>query len=274
MISLAANLSFLFTEMPFLDRFAAAAAAGFRGVEWNFAYEFSVRELRARLDHAGLRVALLNTPAGDLAAGELGLAALPGRELDAAAAFKTALQYAVGLGAPCIHYLAGRPPIDSDPDVIDTLFLENLATAADAAFDSGITVTLEPLNAIDRPGYHLGSIEHAMRLIVALGRPNVGLQLDLYHCEMSGKDALATIDETIDRIAHVQIAGVPGRHEPSHGRLDFRKLLERLEQHQYSGWVGCEYSPTGSSWDGLDWASNYLWPNSSEPPHSGRAGGD
>jgi hydroxypyruvate isomerase len=260
-IQLAANLSYLFEEVPFLDRFEHAAKAGFRGVEWNFAYEVPVDELRARLRDHDLTLVLVNTPAGNSAAGELGLAALPGRESDSRRAFQQALDYAVALEAPCIHFLAGKPPVGSDRGRIDDLFLENLTRAADLAAGARKILTLEPLNEVDRPGYHLASVEHAMGLIGRAGRPNVGLQLDLYHCEMLGMNSASVIERTFDRISHVQIAGFPGRREPDRGRLDYRAALQLLQARGYSGWVGCEYRPTQDTLAGLGWAKTYLSPH-------------
>lgn len=258
MIRLAANLSFLFTELPFADRFVAAAKAGFRLVEWNFAFEFPKSELLQLMNDNGLGVSLINTPAGDMAGGELGLAALPGRESDAEAAFDQALDYATALGAPVIHYLAGKPPLGADPAAIDAIFLNNMCKAADLAAQAGITIALEPLNPRDRAGYHLMTVEHAMRLIAEANRDNIKLQLDIYHRQINGGDIIHTIEQTIDSIAHVQIAGVPGRHEPSHGELAYDAILSRMDVLGYTGSVGCEYIPAGSTLDGLSWASSYL----------------
>ena len=257
MTRLAANLSYLFTELPFLDRFAAAAKAGFPAVEWNFAFDTPKSELAARLADNDLKLTLINTPAGDMAAGELGLAVLPGREDDAAGAFDQALDYAVALGRPVIHYLAGKPP-SSDPLAIDDLFLKNMSRAADRAAMAGVAIALEPLNPRDRPGYHLLSVDHAMRLIAAANRDNIKLQLDLYHCQITGGDIVRTIERTIDRIAHVQIAGVPDRAEPSSGELAYGVVLARLDALGYRGFVGCEYAPARGTLAGLGWAAPYL----------------
>jgi len=258
MIRLAANLSFMFTELPFLKRFEAAARAGFRAVEFSFAYDVATQVLRSQLRDNDLTLVLVNTPAGDVEAGELGLAALPGRERDAAAAFELALDYAVALDAPLIHFLAGRPATSSDRRVVDTVFLENLGRAADLALKAKRVLTLEPLNQRDRPGYYLQSNDHARSLIEASGRSNVKLQLDLYHCQISQGDLIRSIERDFALIAHIQIAGVPERSEPSRGEIAFANVFARLESLGYSGYIGCEYTPASDTWSGLGWAMPYL----------------
>ena len=258
MIRLAANLSFLFAEVPFLDRFGAAAATGFHHVEWMFAYDHADAELAARLRDHALGLCLLNTPPGDLAAGELGLGALPGREADCARAFDRALEQAVALGSPLIHFLAGNPPAGSDPAAIDALFLENLARASDLAATAGVTLTLEPLNRRDRPHYHLSTVDHALRLIGLAGRPNIRLQFDLYHCQISEGDIIRLIERVHPSIGHVQIAGLPDRAEPSTGELAHAVVLQRLDALGYRGFVGCEYTPAGTTLGGLGWAAPWL----------------
>jgi hydroxypyruvate isomerase len=258
MIRLAANLSYLFTELPFLDRFEACARAGFRAVEFSFAYEVPTRELASRLRDNDLSLVLLNTPPGDLAAGELGLAVLPGRERDVAAAFELALDYADALDVPLIHFLAGKPPAGSDPQVIDALYLKNIVRAADLAAKAGRAITLEPLNRRDRPGYHLHSNAHARALIEASGRDNVKLQLDLYHRQISEGDLIRSIERDIALIGHVQIASVPERAEPTRGEVAYAHVLECLDSLNYRGYVGCEYTPHADTLGGLSWAIPYL----------------
>lgn len=255
MIRLAANLSYLFVELSFLDRFAAAADVGFRAVEWNFAYDVPQSALAQHLGKNRLKLALFNTPAGDMEGGELGLAALPEREADAAAAFEQALDRAVVLGAPLIHYLAGNLPAGQDSAAADALFLQNMMYAADRAAEHGVTITLEPLNPRDRPHYHLVSVEHAMRLIETAARPNIGLQLDLYHCQMTEEHLNRTIDRYVDAIVHVQVASSPQRAEPLTKEI---ALLDRLDALGYAGFVGCEYVPARGTRDGLGWALPYL----------------
>jgi hydroxypyruvate isomerase len=248
----------MFTEIPFEQRFAAAASAGFEFVEWNYAFDFTKERLRSLLDANSMSLTLINVSSGDTSAGELGLAALAGRRADAAAAFAQALDYATALGAPLVHFLAGKPPPGVDPEATDAVFLENLCESADLAASAGVTLTLEPLNPRDRAGYHLMSAAHATRLITAAQRPNIKLQLDLYHQQVHGGNVLQTIEENFEHLAHVQLAGVPGRHEPDTGELNHAAILSKLDDLGYTGIVGCEYAPLDSTSAGLSWAQPYL----------------
>lgn len=258
MIRLAANLSFLFTELPFLERFAAAAEAGFRAVELPDPYDFSPTDIAARLREASLSLILINTPRGDPARGELGLAALAGREREMEKAFRDALHYAEALGAPRIHLLAGNLPSDTDRRNADAVFLENIRRAADLAAAAGRGITLEPLNARDRPAYQLQSLSQARALIEASGRENVRLQLDLYHARFAESDLVAVLDREIDLVGHVQIANFPDRREPTRSGIDYPRVLARLQELGYAGYVGCEYLPGTDTRSGLQWASAYL----------------
>jgi len=258
MIRLAANLSFLFTELPFLERFAAAARAGFGAVELAFPYDFPAAEIAARLRDSGLKLAILNTPAGDPARGEIGLAALPGRESDAEESFRCALRYAEALDAPRIHLLAGNLPPQVNHQAADEVFLSNIRRAADLAAAAGREITLEPLNAHDRPAYHLHSLAHARALIDAAGRHNVRLQLDLYHARFAESDLIGVIDREFDVIGHVQIANFPDRGEPTPQGSDYPRVLARLQELEYAGYVGCEYVPRGDTRSGMKWATPYL----------------
>ena len=258
MIRLAANLDYLFRERPFMERFEAAARAGFGAVELLFPYDVPIAQLRQQLQAHELELVLLNCLPGDTAAGELGLAVLPGRQADAARIFGTALEYAVELGCPTIHFLAGKPPPQVDRRSADQVFLENLRAAADRAQPHGIQLTLEPLNAGDRAGYHIERNEHAIALIDASGRDNVQLQLDLYHCRITHGDVAGEVERYRGRIGHVQIAGVPQRVEPQYGEVDHAAVLERLDADGYEGFIGCEYNPRGETLAGLSWATPYL----------------
>jgi 2-dehydrotetronate isomerase len=258
LIRLAANLSFLFTEIPFLERFDAAAKAGFRAVEFSFAYDVPPREIGKRIQDNGLALVLINSPPGDIAAGELGLAVLPGREQAARASFDQAMEYAVELGAPLIHLLAGKRPDALDREAADAVFLENIVHAADTAAKEQRAITLEPLNARDRPGYHLQSTKHARALIESSGRQNVKLQFDFYHRQISEGDLTHSIERNIDIIAHVQIASVPERAEPSLGEVAYANVLARLNALGYKGYIGCEYSPSRDTHSSLVWAEPYL----------------
>jgi hydroxypyruvate isomerase len=203
-------------------------------------------------------IGLINVPSGDTQAGELGLAALPGREFDAAAAFERALEYAVALNAPLIHFLAGKPPESVDRHTADVVFLENIGRAEDLALTVDRVLTLEPLNQRDRPGCHLQSNAHARRLIETCGRSNVKRQFDLYHCQNSQGDLIHSIEHDIALIAHVQIAGAPKRSEPSRGEIAYANVLTRLDSLGYPGYIGCEYTPASDTLSGMSWAVPYL----------------
>jgi hydroxypyruvate isomerase len=258
MARLAANISWMYTELPFQQRFEAAAAAGFRFVEWAYAFDRPKDELRRLLADNALQLVLINVSAGDMAAGELGLAVLDGRQADVQAAFAAALDYAQALKAPLVHYLAGKPLPGSDPALIDAIFLKNLIEAADLASSHGITLTLEPLNPVDRTGYHLMTVDHAVRLIKASGRTNIKLQLDVYHQQMNGGNIIQTIEQNFELLAHVQVAGAPGRHEPDIGEINTAAIISRLDELGYEGIIAGEYKPLRGTVDGLGWASRYF----------------
>lgn len=249
---LAANLSLLFTELPFLERFAAAAACGFRAVEFLFPYEERVEAVAAARQAAGVAVALFNLPAGDFAAGERGLAAVPGREADFAAGLERALPYAQALGAERLHVMAGIAPAGSRP-----LYLDNLRRAADFFGVRGFGLSIEPINQRDMPGYHLSTQADAVAVLDAVGRPNLGLQMDFYHCQITEGDLFRRLEAHLPRIVHTQIAGVPERQEPDRGEVAYDRLLAHLDALGYAGWVGCEYRPRAGTAAGLGWAAAY-----------------
>lgn len=258
MPKLAANLSMLFNEVPFLDRFAGAAAAGFRGVEFLFPYEHAPAEVARRLGDHGLALALFNLPPGDWAAGERGLAALPGREADFDAGLARAMAYAEALRPPCIHMMAGIPPDDADPAACRAAYVRNLRAAAAALAPAGIQVVIEPINRRDIPGYYLTRQDQAIALLDQAGAVNTGLQMDLYHCQIVEGDLATKIRAYAPRLGHVQIAGVPERHEPDTGEVHYPYLFDLLDALGYGGWVGCEYHPRGDTAAGLAWAAPYL----------------
>ncbi len=243
----AANLTMMFTERPFLERFEAAAAAGFRAVEFLFPYDRAAAEVRAALDAAGLELALFNAPPGDWDAGERGLAALPGREADFRETLAQALDYAAVLRPARLHLMAG---LASGPAARET-YRANLAWAAEAAAGQGLTI--EPINARDMPGYHLATSEDAVSVLDAVGAANLGLQLDLYHAQIMEGDLTRRIERLLPRIAHVQIAGVPERHEPDQGEVSYPHLFALMDRLGYAGFVGCEYRPRARTEDGLGW---------------------
>lgn len=251
----AANLSMMYTELPFLDRFAAAAADGFGGVEYLFPYDFPAADLRARLDEHGLTQVLFNAPPGDFEAGERGIAALPGREKEFRAGFATALSYAAELGCAQVHVMAGLAPEHVSADELRSTYVANLTWAAAAAADAGRDVLIEPINQRDIPGYVLNRQTDAHAIVAEVGADNLKVQLDLYHCQIVEGDLAVTIrrDVPTGRVAHVQIAGVPDRHEPDLGEVNYAYLFGILDELGFPGWVGCEYRPRAGTSDGLGW---------------------
>ena len=249
----AANLSTLFNEMPFEGRFAAAAKAGFKGVEFLFPYAYPASELAAALEKNGLTQALFNLASGDWKGGERGLAALPGREDDFAATVRPALEYAAALGCSQVHALAGIPPSGTSVAKARETYVQNIKYAAWEAAPHGVTVLLEPINTTDMPGYFLNTTEQARAVIDDVGEDNVRLQLDLYHRQIMQGNLAVAIREYAAITAHIQIAGVPGRYEPNVGEIDYTYLFDLLDDIGYAGWVGCEYVPRGDTLAGLDW---------------------
>jgi 2-dehydrotetronate isomerase len=247
----AANLSFLFTELPFLDRFEAAAEAGFKAVESTNVYEAPAEEIAVRLKANGLALALLNTPAGNAQAGERGVAALPGREKEFQAAVATALRYAEATGARQIHVLAGLVHHGARR----ATYVSNLKTAAKTASGSGITLLIEPINRRDIPGYFLNRTEEARGVIHEVGEPGLGLQFDIYHRQVEEGDVITAMREFAPLIRHYQIASPPDRGEPDDGELNYRALFKEIDASGYKGWVGCEYRPRRGTVEGLKWAA-------------------
>jgi hydroxypyruvate isomerase len=256
MPKLAANLSMMFNEVPFLDRFAAASAAGFKGVEYLFPYDHEPQAVAGKLNAAGLAQALFNMPPGDWNAGERGIASLPGREAEFAAGVDRALAYAEALSCPLVHPMAGFGASD-DARAVDT-YVANIRIAADRFAAAGRRIVLEPINHRDMPGYFLNTTAQAAVLIEKIDRPNVALQLDLYHAQISEGDLDKKIRALQPLTAHVQIAGNPARHEPNVGEVNYDYLLGVLDEIGYTGWIGCEYRPAGDTVAGLGWAKPYL----------------
>lgn len=249
----AANLSMLYPQHDFLDRFAAAAADGFAAVEYLFPYDYSPQELKKRLDDNGLVQALFNAPPGDWAAGERGIASLPGREEEFRNGVAKALEYAQVLGNDRIHVMAGLLPDESLREHHQAVYLENLAYAAAQARPFGITVLIEPINTRDMPGFFLNRQDQAQAIVKQVGADNLKVQFDLYHCQIVEGDLTSKLRRDFAGIGHIQIAGVPDRHEPDLGELNYAHLFEVIDQLGYTGWVGCEYRPKGDTSEGLEW---------------------
>ncbi|WP_434515391.1 hydroxypyruvate isomerase [Dechloromonas sp. ARDL1] len=250
----AANLSFLFTEHSFRERFDLAAAAGFEGVEYLFPYDWPARELAECLKAADAEQVLFNLPPGDWANGERGVACLPGRQGEFVEGVEQALDYAMLLDCERVHCMAGLRPWGVAETELEAVYVANLRYAADRFATIGTTVMVEPINSrIDMPGYWLDNVDKALRLIESIGRDNVRLQLDLYHAQIIQGDLARTIEDNIDLIGHVQIADNPGRHEPGTGEIHYPYLFALLDRLGYSGWVGCEYKPLATTEAGLAW---------------------
>ncbi|GBD42675.1 Putative hydroxypyruvate isomerase YgbM [bacterium HR40] len=253
----AANLSMMFHEVGFLERFGRAAACGFRGVEFLFPYAFDAAAIRVKLEDSGLEQVLFNLPPGNWDAGERGIAALPGREEEFARTVEQALEYAEELDCRLLHVMAGVVPSDADRASCEEVYVRNLALAADRAAASGRTVLIEPINTRDIPGYFLNYQRDARRIIERVGADNLRLQLDLYHCQIMEGDLSMHIREYLPFIGHIQIAGVPGRHEPDIGEINYAWLFDLLDELGYTGWVGCEYRPAHETEAGLGWFARW-----------------
>ena len=253
----AANLSTMFTDRPFLERFAAARKAGFEAVECQFPYEAEPADLKAELAAHALKMLLINTPAGDFAAGERGLAGLPGREAEFRAALERALAYAEALDCPQIHVMAGVRPEGASREKCWATYQANLRMAGEAAAAAGRLALIEPINTRDIPGFLLNTPAEGAALVEELGLSAVRLQFDFYHAQIMAGDLARSFERHLPLIAHVQIAGVPERHEPDVGEIHYPYLFDLLDRLGYGGWVGCEYFPAARTEDGLGWALRY-----------------
>lgn len=254
----AANLSMMYNEHAFLDRFAAAARDGFRAVEYLYPYEHPAAEIRARLDGNGLVQALFNAPPGDWAAGERGMASLPGREDEFRRSIETALDYARTIGNDKLHVMAGLIGADGDRARHRETYLRNLAWAAEAARGEGVQILIEPINQRDMPGYFLSRQDDGQAICRELGAPNLRVQFDCYHCQIVEGDLAMKLKRDIAGIGHIQIAGVPERHEPDLGELNYPYLFALIDSLGYDGWIGCEYRPKAGTSEGLAWLRPYL----------------
>ena len=254
----AANLTMMYNEHAFLDRFAACARDGFRAVEYLFPYEHPAAEIRARLDGNGLVQALFNAPPGDWAAGERGLASLPGREDEFRRSVETALDYARTIGNDKLHVMAGLVGMDGDRARHHETYLRNLAWAAEAAHGDGIQILIEPINQRDMPGYFLNRQDEGQAICREVGAPNLRVQFDCYHCQIVEGDLAMKLKRDFAGIGHIQIAGVPERHEPDIGELNYPYLFALIDALGYDGWIGCEYRPKAGTSEGLGWLKPYL----------------
>ncbi len=257
MLKFAANLTMMFNEVPFLERFEAAAKAGFKGVEYLFPYDFEPAVLKAALDKNQLTQVLFNMPPGDWAQGDRGLACLPDRVTAFQEGVHEAIRYANVLQCHQIHAMAGLVPADANVLEYEQTYIKNIQYAADHCAAHDLRVLIEPINLRDMPRYFLTTQKQAEALLVKINRPNVFIQLDLYHCQIMEGDLMKTIERLGDKFCHIQIASVPERHEPDQGEVNYAWIFKKLAECHYPGWIGCEYRPEGNTQAGLTWFTPY-----------------
>ncbi|MCY7371155.1 MAG: hydroxypyruvate isomerase [Polaromonas sp.] len=249
----AANLSMLFTEHPFLDRFEQAAKAGFKAVEFLFPYAFGASDIRQRLDTHGLALVLHNLPAGDWEAGERGIACHPDRVEEFRAGVAQAMVYAKALGVKQLNCLAGKAPSGVSEAVLRQTFVENLRYAAAELKKNSLRLLIEPINTFDIPGFYLNRTEQAMNILDEVGYENAFVQYDIYHAQRMEGELAATMHKYLPRIGHIQLADNPGRHEPGTGEINYPFLFAHLDRIAYDGFIGCEYKPATTTEAGLGW---------------------
>jgi hydroxypyruvate isomerase len=258
MPKLAANLTLMFNEHAFLDRFAAAAEAGFKGVEFLFPYAFPAEQIAERLQASGLQQALFNMPPGNWDAGDRGMGCIAARRGEFQDGVETAIRYATVLGCPTIHAMAGLAPVGAAREALTDCYVENIRFAAAEAAKAGLTVVIEPINTRDIPGYFLNTSDQGIDILARVGAANARLQYDIYHMQIVEGDLTPTIADKLPMIAHMQLADTPGRHEPGTGEINYAFLLPEIDRLGYSGWIGCEYRPAAGTAAGLRWAKPWL----------------
>jgi hydroxypyruvate isomerase len=249
----AANLTRLFTEHPFLERFERAAAAGFQAVEFLFPYAHTAQEIKQRLDANGLTLVLHNLPAGDWETGERGIACHPDRVDEFRAGVARGIAYAQVLGVPRLNCLAGKAPADVSPEALRQTFVANLRHAAAELKKAGLTLLIEPINFHDIPGFYLNTTAQALAILDEVGADNALVQYDIYHAQRMEGELAATMGKHLARIGHIQLADNPGRNEPGTGEINYAFLFAHLDRIGYSGWIGCEYKPAAGTEAGLGW---------------------
>jgi hydroxypyruvate isomerase len=253
----AANLTMQFGEVDFLSRFESAAQAGFKGVEFMFPYAFEAGDIAERLAANGLEQVLFNMPPGDWDAGERGLTCLPDRVGEFQDGVGKALEYAKALGCPRLHTMAGLKPEGVDEDAVRETYVSNVRFAATELAKAGIMLVLEPINCRDMPGFYLNYSAQALAIIEEIGAPNVKLQYDIYHMQRMEGELANTIEANLDKIGHMQLADLPGRHEPGTGEINYPFLFKFIDEVGYDGWIGCEYVPAAGTEAGLGWFAPY-----------------
>ena len=252
----AANLTMLFTEVPFLDRFERAARAGFKAVEFLFPYAYPAAELKRKLVENQLELVLHNLPAGDWDAGERGIGCHPDRVAEFRDGVARAIEYATTLGAPQVNCLAGKAPPGVADDLLRQTFVENLRYAAAALKKAGIRLLIEPINTFDIPGFYLNRTSQALAIIDAVGSDNLFVQYDIYHAQRMEGELIATMQKQLARIGHIQLADNPGRNEPGTGEIAYDRVFAALDRMGYAGWIGCEYKPATRTEAGLAWLAH------------------
>ncbi len=258
MLNLAANLNFLYQEVPFFNRFEAAARDGFRGVEILFPYEWNAKEIAKRLNSTGLKQVLFNLHPGRWSEGERGLASLPGREAEFMNSMRQALDYAGELGCQQLHIMAGLRDPDLSYAQQKGTFTDSLSKALDLAKADDVTVLIEPINTEDIPGYFLNNFADAAEIIGEIGSDRLKLQFDIYHCQKIHGRLTRHLTDLLPITGHIQIANPPSRSEPSLGEINYSYLFNMLEAKGFSDWIGCEYKPSATTTETLGWASDYL----------------
>jgi hydroxypyruvate isomerase len=253
MTKFAANLSMLFTEVDFLERFELAAKAGFRAVEFLFPYAWPAEVIAERLTSNNLTLVLHNLPAGNWEAGERGIACLPDRVDEFRSGVHKAVQYAQALGVKQLNCLAGKAPAGVAPELLKQTFVDNLRFAAQTLNAAGLKLLIEPINTFDIPGFYLNRTAQALEILDEVGQDNAFVQYDLYHAQRMEGELAATVEKHLARIAHIQLADNPGRHEPGTGEMNYAYLFAHLKNIGYTGWIGCEYKPATTTQAGLDW---------------------
>ena len=249
----AGNISMMFNEVPFLERFAAARKAGFNGVEYLFPYEYPAAAIAGQLRQYRLENVLFNLPPGNWSAGERGITCLPGREDEFRAGVDAAITYAQALSVSRVHAMAGIAPPGADPDAVQATYISNLKYAAAELAKHDITLLIEAINTRDIPGFYLNTQAQSYAVLVAVGAPNLKMQMDLYHMQIMEGDLAMKLRQYAAHCGYVQIAGVPKRNEPDRGEVAYSYLFDVLDEIGYQGWVGCEYRPVGNTADGLGW---------------------
>jgi hydroxypyruvate isomerase len=249
----AANLTMLFTELPFLDRFEPAAKAGFKAVEFLFPYAFKADDIRQRLDDNGLQLVLHNLPAGDWDAGERGIACHPDRVAEFRAGVVRAIGYAQALGVGQLNCLAGKAPAGVSDELLRRTFVDNLRHAAASLKSAGLKLLIEPINPYDIPGFYLNRTAQAISILDEVGADNAFVQYDIYHAQRTEGELAATMQKHLARIGHIQLADNPGRNEPGTGEINYPFLFAHLDRIGYTGWIGCEYKPATTTQAGLGW---------------------